>query len=798
MQMKGLRLAKVDTLLPSQEDAYNDLEAVRAKISKAQVCVRPSASYASLDNDSDSRLRWRPRILRMYEHFTTERAICLSGWWLMLGPAIRREINLVLVRMGLMTKQLEKHEERIYLSELGDIYKKHQTNLSANWMQFVDLHLLTDYEKLNKKELDKDVKEWISGKIEHSINGDTKKFNDYFRFGVQTFLRASVGQEAEEISLEQFASDPMYYARTGTSDGDRLMMKTKGREGSVTKAKRSKWSAFLTMTHNQIKDILTGKTHRVQHGKAFAKRERGKIRPIVAGDDANYLRESYVSTWLEPKLYAHPYTPLFYSSQQLFNMFTEMARDTKDVRNPIDQKEFDHRVTMEMLQITYQEIEQYIETYCFWQSKESLLKTMDTLIELLPTGTVTLVLGGETPIRKGVMSGRRWTALLDTIINAAEVLMFCKLTEEYGIPQPLKEFKSFGDDIHTRANDYGRAIIFNLHYQRADFLINDKKTFMSPIKPGEPTVDEFLRNVCTEGKVLGYPARAVGSLIFRNPVNQEPERGTARVREMMQNWNTVISRLRRHANERMESIYTQDISKSNHISEQEVEIMLHTPSYLGGCGLTPTVYKGLITEREPTEVHWGYNSLPKLSFGKLHEPEDVAQLWLSNLQSNRSVKKTYYDYTIKEVIDDIPAYKNVNYLLNAPDLSIIRYRRDITLTDIELYKRDINRCHKNTEVLEITRKCVDPNFIPTVDDMSKRMSIKVFKMWLTGKLPKGVPIILGKGSLIVSVLYERLWNSFFYSRTTGRKLNYKIMLKIAKSAEVHTHNLVQQYGEYTG
>lgn len=784
----------VSDMLPDKQKALRAIKELKARILSTDTLNRPLADYSQLSDDSTSRLRWRPPILPLFSKLTPERAIALSGWWVTLKPCRQDELLKTFNDLSLLSKQYEQREERVFFGELGDIYKKYQDLISTNWMFYVDVHLLTDYLPVKIEALTQDVKDWVTGDIEHSLGGSTTLFDKYFREGVRTFFNNCVGPEPDQISSDDFLKDPMYYARVGVSDGPRITMVA---DGKLVKAKRSKWASFLSMTRSELRRLLFGRT-KWQHGKAFAKREKGKIRAVITVDDETYIQMSFVSQWIEAKLRSHPNTPLFYNSRQMMDLFYSLAQDKGGVRNPIDQKEFDHRVTLKMVNTALLEMKEYIKKDCSWTNKNELIAVMCILIRRLSNGTITLPDGGEVVITKGVLSGWRWTSLIDSIVNAAEVYAFAKLMKDHGIAQPINNFVSFGDDVATGFNDFGRAIVFNTTYQRTNFIVNPKKTFLSPVAPGKPTVDEFLRLVCTQDQVLGYSARAVASLIYRNPTNPNPPPGTSRIREMADNWNLVFSRNKEDASSNLTSMMISDISKANRISFKDTYDILHTPSTFGGCGLTPYTNDMKQVESPKPIVHWKYHTLPPLAHDQRHSPEQVADVWIGNLTPNKKVRKTFLPFTIKKVLDRVNVYQSVPINMSAHTIMSISFNHTIGPTDIELYKHDINAARNKKQVLAICDACVDPLDIGKVHGYSRLMTTRVLKALVTSKLPKNVPIVPGWGALPVSVVYSTLYDSILASRFKGRKIGWNTLLKVAMTAEHYTPQLLSSLPTYTG
>merc|ERR1712137_613589 len=90
---------------------------------------------------------------------------------------------------------------------------------------------------------------------------------------------------------------------------------------------------------------------------------------------------AYVSNWLEPAMKKHPYSSLFFSNIQLFQLFQQMTRDcnNKYIKLPIDQSNFDWQQSKSMLRIFFSCIKKFIAKEASDRVKKDLLLVTNSI-----------------------------------------------------------------------------------------------------------------------------------------------------------------------------------------------------------------------------------------------------------------------------------------------------------------------------------------------------------------------------------------------------------------------------------
>jgi hypothetical protein len=318
------------------------------------------------------------------------------------------------------------------------------------------------------------------------------------------------------------------------------------------------------------------KTKKAQYGKVIQKRETKKSRLIVSTDLETHWKEDYLqkAIW-EPLSRGSKLSTLFMTSKQTRQFWADMA-DFSDgsIREPLDQSKFDQEQTKNMVNIVYEERGNVILDLVDGPLMPELWEMNERVRYAGTHGYIQVPGFGRMAYKNGILSGKRDTAFLDTIINAA---VFEVALEE---AKTTARYVAQGDDLQTRFDRWLGAVATWALIQDCGFKVNPAKFFISD------TRDEFLRKVAEPGVVFGYPARCINSLLWRNPVNDPPAPGKLRLGEMLDQWHTLVNRFDLTFSDIMTDM-VKDMARANQMKNSDVYMWLHTPAAIGGGGLVP-------------------------------------------------------------------------------------------------------------------------------------------------------------------------------------------------------------------
>lgn len=775
--LRASRLA--DQLLPSQNEAAQALADV---LKEARAAV-PSRPETELTDDSRSRLRYRGAPLQMFLPWGATVSRAFSLYWRILQAPKRRELH-VLLTAAKMFRTLDEDTTFNLLKKISSVFFKYQDMLSANWRDYVHLHLLRDYQVAKPiSEMRAEVVDWTQSRPVHKLFGSKDLFLTQFKLGVRDFLKKAPCRldSYTPLTNEEFVSDPMHWATSGSSTSKTLPLEL---DGKTVNAKKTKWASALALDQGALLRMLT--EFRYQENHVIQKRELGKVRPVVASDFITNLKMARAGHWLESALAGHEHSTLFMTSKQQYTLWQDMVIQAQDqllIKMPIDQGHFDHSVGADMISIINDELSLFINERCNTSDKQELLDVMVNIKHAVSKGKTKL---GDEWIEyfSGICSGWRFTALYDTLANSGElfaVRQFIRSKSGYDPVVPTA-WVCQGDDIRLLTTSYAGAVAIWQLYQEAGFDVNVNKFFISN------KVDEFLRQVTRETWIAGYPAR-MASLVFRNPVTRELIRGEERIREMLTTWNQVFNRFGYLGNQAPWPMAVADIAKSNHIKQVQMLNYLATPACMGGAGTltdyTPrcvstwtSIGKGRIT------TNWKLKRTPPLAatLGRYtHVPAGVyTQQWLPNIEGPRN--KTILEYSGFELVErvanwkamPVPAIESARHIPLAPSYASAvspSYNNYLTSTAVD------------SDDYSVVLTKLDTNSRAVLETLIFRGTRKVRKLWMLGRLPFNTPVRAGWSSLATSVLFTPLvryaWaNCFNYPRLT-----YPLVVSAALGAE---------------
>jgi len=593
-----------------------------------------------------------------------------------------------------------------------------------------------------------------------------------YRDGVKQFLRSAPSLPFDHVPLSPivWASDPGRWARSGSSDGPRLEVEIRvDGKWRASKAKKSKWASALAMDENRLRKALF--SWEFQHNKAVQKRELQKVRAVIAGDLDLYLKMSYVSYWLEERLRGHVNSTLLMSAKQVFQLWVDMGKSTEQtsVKMPLDQSEFDYQPDQDMIRVCVEEIREMVrdEVTPYWY-RDELITMCDRIIYAISGGDI---LVGHIFILyiKGVMSGWRWTALIDTLVNAGELHVARQAVIRRVGVDPVTSWVAQGDDDRIVCPTYGCAVMLWSVYVEMGLEVNPAKFFI------RQDSDELLRQVAFKGVVHGYPARAVPSLVFRNPVTRELFPGEERMREMITSWAQVFNRVGEYRWE----LAINDVANSNRVSKDVVRRFIITPAAMGGMGFRMQfnekwckVTKGKVTKHvQLGSIKIASNQRAVLVERGISE-EDYARYLAKNLDYPDSTDKTFKRFEVVEMEPDVRPWKHARLITDEGGFPLAaRACNTIPPTIASIVKEQLMR----RPDLELSRWWLAKELKPYADWVWTRFSRAVWIDWIGDKLPYKTPQREGWSPAACSVIYKGLalyqWHSVISRSSETVKAN---------------------------
>lgn len=699
--------------------------------------------------------------------------------------------------------------------EVTTVIKKYGDQLfPKTWKYYINWEVLGGYVDIPDLSIfEEDLREWLTGEIKHELPDESGKMSeDYFlnslEEGIDYMMSRSpikMLKPEQYVTWEVFANTPALWGGSGASSEGKPTT-FNDYDGVVKKTGKNKWlAALLYITPDRIYKELSTDIDFEQENRALIKRETVKARAIVMADNRMFRRQHFISLTLEHLLHGNELSTLFMSSTQVIDMWKKLVT-TLGTRNswrvPLDQSHFDWYQTRPMIARAISSIEKFLKRQNPPNLTELLITLQIVKKSLTVGGVVTLRKedGKEViiPIEKGIVSGWRWTALLDTFLNFGTLYAVAKYVNRRTSVMPVISSIAQGDDDQVTSPNMFSATLLPLGYKLANFDINAKKFFISgPAIAGKQYCrDEYLRIVAEKDKASGYPIRAVVSTLIRSPITRDEIAGILRVTETVNNWNLLIARGMDMDN-CIHHMYI-DVSAGNKIGMKEIKELLHTPTAMGGLGFyQPDIHLKWV------KLSPGRTAIRGVSF-------DIKQFKPIVLEQAQWSEKGI-------IISDHDARKRITELIPFESASKTKVIGSVTPVSLDWYEdihteltaklptkgaTKLGNSLFNMEVLNklirlkawdsIQNDWLQEDLIASSDIIRRKSSRRVWLNWLQGKLPFSPPILAGKGQLVITTIYKEVSESYFYSCVYARgSTSMKQVISAAIQAEEETRRRVR-------
>jgi hypothetical protein len=517
---------------------------------------------------------------------------------------------------------------------------------------------------------------------------------------------------------------------------------------------------------------------------ALPKREEEKVRAIVKADDASYLLMDYVSATLDKSVADVLHSVLLSSSTSVALATIRDMRLRGAICMPIDQSKFDHQPTHEMIASVLDNLI-VLASHFVGPGAPDLLMALKAIRSGLTQRSVFHDGGDSWKPVKGILSGWRWTAFLNTLINITEMMMALALTGAV-----VLVLNALGDDDKVRVGAWHEAYSILGAYQLVGLFANPKKFFISK------TRDEYLRQVTTEGRVCGYPARALGSILWRNPINQDRPTKEDRLNEIVSKWLVMMGRVRdMDAPPEWREWMLLDASRATGLSRAEVEQWIHTPATLGGKGLQPWVDVGLeiqseevVTKQRP--VKYGAQSSIDIRSTELFG-ETATPTYLQNL--GKEAETMYHKKVVRW--KDWAPLRGVSWKGGATDIHPHWLESYVTRDDV------VSRWLDDDDFDKVLGQLAPASAI-VLERLLSHATRRVAALYVKDKLPYSIPSVQYVGDEYVSAMatpvFERHFHSFLFSYGRDHIRSHKDLVRSALAAEAEVHGLITKVVEYEG
>jgi hypothetical protein len=466
------------------------------------------------------------------------------------------------------------------LGAISELLKIKGDDISPAWRYYHGIHGMCEYYDIapdgttNEK-----VREWLEKDVDLHLNGSRFEWHRAFKSAVsQIFDREFVMLDAMSGMVSSKAYSEAYMWMKGVSTNLEGAQVYNSKLGRVKRTRRTKKSASLAVQPEEIVRKLY--RYSPQELRIFQKPEAQKRRFIANGDFDNFLKMDFISCFLDKGFEQHPHMSVLNNMstrRKMFKSLVDHGKDKEYIKLPLDQSKFDHMVTREMLITIFDKIIDICPNGSEQKDVARILR--QSMFSLEST-----VYNGTDSFRycKGVASGWRWTALLDTIINYAE---FIVIKAEYDRRTAMDcrhqiEIISMnfqGDDARLVLKcSKASAEALMAMYSECGLKVNKQKNFISRNR------DEFLKMVAEGDNLIGYPARVIMSMTQYKPTSDAPLNFVDRINDIT---NNAMRGARRGMDIQFIKRYLSTVIRSKKINYDDYMCWLITPNSVGGYGL---------------------------------------------------------------------------------------------------------------------------------------------------------------------------------------------------------------------
>lgn len=515
--------------------------------------------------------------------------------WLMSvsEPSSATKIHSLLRRLFASSKLYDDDTVITLLKRVSAVYKKAGPMLAKRreWMIYTNLETLGGYrDPKSLIDLDAEAEAWVGTE---KIYNPKMVCSREVRFALlDDLVFMSKPSPTTNFTFKEFLSDPTRFATTGSGAGlPRLNAEVRAwYDNAMTtrdiKFKSSKWAGYLASTPEELLKIGLARTK--QHNKMFIKPdELTKLRSIVTGDQETLLKMAYVGYYATADLNDCDALSLFWSDEKRAVRLRAAALATKgDLwAMPIDQSAFDANVSTDML---LDAVRWLCSRAKMRMPSSEMAEVCEALVYALDGGTLEVDGGRVFEIKRGVLSGWLWTALLGSIIN---YLQFREISKAIGLSWAdcfLPVFQ--GDDVAVRLRYVSDAAKLYFGYKDYGLDINPNKFFIAQDR------DEFLRLVPQDGTTKGYLTRIGSGILWHRPASAMPDPVTE-WKEQLDSWMRALSRSA--VRDKVLRLIYGETQRIFNLSLEQAQALVHTPAAAGGGGFTPWASEWIAVSSPP-------------------------------------------------------------------------------------------------------------------------------------------------------------------------------------------------------
>lgn len=341
---------------------------------------------------------------------------------------------------------------------------------------------------------------------------------------------------------------------------------------------RSKWQNALLMTDQQLLELVNKNIDKAPVYTIIEKSEPNTVRAVVLVDLVTYLIETYGSYYLDQLLKNHP---VFYNWKDETNRFRYWSTVVKNLKEgawyaDYDWSGWDENIKDDLYQIVMDITMDILKLYApdFVRFEPYLRKAVSgAFLKGYSRRTTT----------SGLASGRRWTTYINSVVDAAFIVMACD-TLGYNVLEFPDALVTLGDDSQTLLDPPTLSESITDVLNDFGAKINKQKSKITDKDP------EFLKFIATTDGVTGVELRAIRSILWST---EEEKNSIDNVEMRLDLWTKFLSRVKNTRNSLFSyddvfSTFVSDLSNKTRLGYDKIIRICATPTSLSGWGLLPS------------------------------------------------------------------------------------------------------------------------------------------------------------------------------------------------------------------
>nr|UHS72506.1 MAG: putative RNA-dependent RNA polymerase [Totiviridae sp.] len=388
-----------------------------------------------------------------------------------------------------------------WLKEIGRLCTAASVHIGhGSWIYLCDIHVLGGYDTfLNRV----DVLEECKILTEPKVSG-ASKYASLLLDGIRDTVSKIAVDRQRTVGLQDFIHFRDNWTIPGAcSIGSSALLEVRRRGG--WKRVRASGKLGKTVEMSDVEIVKAARAREPAVVRPFRKvDEPVKTRAVYAYDTRSYLRCSWLSSFLGDYNAYGTWTPLGTGRRTRATQRLDIAANLGSSRRAVslDQSSFDLNQPKWLVKAAMREVISHILRYTHPSMKDELAEIAQTELHSFEEA----YMPGVGRWRRGVPSGHKWTALLDSILNRAECLVAARIRR-------VKIVQGWWQGDDGLVFEEGEPVMgWAEAYSELGLSVNADKTWV------DGNSCEFLHEFYTQRAVRAFPARSFRSVLWSKPI----------------------------------------------------------------------------------------------------------------------------------------------------------------------------------------------------------------------------------------------------------------------------------------